>query len=107
VLKPFPHCAGLDALSPVKRCQPCPQFLIEDGDLRTPRPVVLFEEPQGLADYLAGGIVATGFHFAGNEFVQFGGQRDIHGRKLLILMVDWITRFVNLCYSAPTQSRVY
>jgi len=45
------------------------QFVIEVGDLRAPRPVVLFEEPQGLTDDFAGGVVAAGFHLANNEFV--------------------------------------
>jgi hypothetical protein len=73
-----------------------PQFPVEGGDLRATRPVVLFEEAQGLTDDLAGGVVAAGFHFAGNEFIQFGGQRNIHGRNLLSLMLDRITGFVNL-----------
>ena len=39
----------------------------------------LFEEPEGLTNNFAGGVVAAGFHLALNELFEFWSEMDVIG----------------------------
>lgn len=64
----------LDVFPTVERLKPGCEFAIEHGDLRAPRPVVLFQQAQCLTNDFARRSVASGFNLAGDKLIEFGGE---------------------------------
>src|ERR1035437_8449082 len=71
------------------------KFPVESGNLYAARLIVLFQQPESLAHYLAGRVVAARVDLCDNKPFELRGKRDVHEGNLLLSMLTRMTIFVN------------
>ncbi|SPE42756.1 hypothetical protein SBA3_670034 [Candidatus Sulfopaludibacter sp. SbA3] len=69
---------GFHRFAAIEGSKTAAEFLIKFGNLSGASPIVLFEKPKSLPDYLARRVVAPGLNLGADEFFKLGRERDVH-----------------------------